>query len=104
MRSFKDYTPRENSTANPQSAGAGTSRAEFDEQSIEELIKQVAGGYSGKTNAQMLTGIIAEATRAKKEGRLSNAQIDEFYAQFSPMLNDFQRNKLQEIVKKLKNI
>ena len=104
MRSFKDYTPKENATENKQRYGAGTSQRQFDESSIEDLIKQVAGDYNGKTNAQMLAGILKEAEQAKRQGRLSNTQIDEFYAQFSPMLNDFQRKKLQEIVKKLKNI
>ena len=104
MRSFKEYTPKENATENKQSYGAGTSQRQFDESSIEDLIKQVAGDYNGKTNAQMLAGILKEAEQAKRQGRLSNAQIDEFYLQFSPMLNDFQRKKLQEIVKKLKNI
>ena len=98
MKSFKEYTPK-----NEKSAGAGTSQMNFDG-GIEELTKQIAGVYEGKTNAQMLAGILKEAEQAKRQGRLSNAQIDEFYAQFSPMLNDFQRKKLQEIVKKLKNI
>lgn len=52
----------------------------------------------------MLAGILKEAEQAKRQGRLSNEQIDEFYAQFSPMVNDFQRKKLNEIVKKLKEI
>ncbi len=104
MRSFKDYTPRKDTTENKQTKGAGASQTQFDESSIEDLIKQVAGDYNGKSSAQMLAGILKEAEQAKRQGRLSNAQIDEFYAQFSPMLNDFQRKKLQEIVKKLKNI
>ena len=99
MKSFKDYTPKsENST------GAGTSQTAFNEDGIEELAKQIAGAYEGKTNAQMLSGIIAEATNAKKNGRLSNEQIDEFYSQFAPMLNDFQKKKLDEIVRRLKEL
>lgn len=104
MRSFKDYTPRQEPSENKQTNGAGTSRTDFNEQSIEDLIQQVAGGYNGKSSAQMLAGILKEAELAKRQGRLSNEQIDEFYAQFSPMVNDFQRKKLNEIVKKLKEI
>ena len=99
MKSFKDYTPKNN-----ERTGAGTSQTQFDEAGIEELAQQLASAYAGKSNLQMLSSILAEAEKAKREGRLSNAQIDEFYAQFSPMLNDFQRKKLKEIVAKLKEI
>ena len=99
MKSFKDYTPK-----SEKSTRAGTSQTVFNEDGIEELVKQIAGVYEGKTNAQMLSGIIAEATNAKKNGRLSNEQIDEFYSQFAPMLNDFQKKKLDEIVRRLKEL
>ena len=48
--------------------------------------------------------ILSEAERSKREGKLTNEEIDEFYTQFSPMLDAAQRKQLQAVVKKLKEI
>ncbi|MBQ7880060.1 MAG: hypothetical protein IJ317_05370 [Clostridia bacterium] len=89
MRSFKTYTPQteQKSTA-----------------SAEDLAKQIAAAYDGKSNAQMLKSILTEAEKSKRAGTLSNAEIDAFYNSFAPMLDGSQRKKLREIVEKLKKI
>ena len=99
MKSFKNYTPRDEKTK-----GAGTAQTSFDGVGMEELTKQLAAAYEGKSSMDMMASILSQAESSKRAGMLTNAQIDEFYAQFSPMLNDFQRKKLGEIVKRLKEI
>ena len=99
MKSFKNYTPNEEKIK-----GAGTPQMSFNGAGIEELTKQLAAAYEGKSSMDMMTSILSQAESSKRAGVLTNAQIDEFYAQFSPMLNDFQRKKLGEIVKRLKEI
>ena len=71
---------------------------------MEELTKQIAAAYEGKSSMEVMMSILSQAEASKRAGVLTNAQIDEFYAQFSPMLNDFQRKKLKEIVRRLKDI
>lgn len=91
MKSFKDYQP---------------SASTKDEEKItaESLTKKVAQAYNGKSNAQMLRSILAEAEKGKREGTLSNEEIENFYQTFSPMLDGFQRKRLRAIVDKLKEI
>ena len=99
MKSFKNYTPNEE-----KSKEAGTSQTSFDGAGMEELTKQIAAAYEGKSSMEVMMSILSQAEASKRAGVLTNAQIDEFYAQFSPMLNDFQRKKLKEIVRRLKDI
>ena len=74
------------------------------EQSAMDLTKKIAAAYDGKSGVGIWMQILSEAERLKREGNLTNEEIDEFYAQFSPMLDDGQRKQLQSVVEKLKEI
>ena len=64
----------------------------------------MAAAYNGKSIAEMLRNILAEAEKSKRAGTLSNEEIENFYQTFSPMLDGIQRKKLRSIVDKLKAI
>ena len=74
------------------------------EQSAAELTKKIAAAYDGKSGKGIWLQILSEAEKSKKEGRLTAEEIDEFYAQFSPMLDDAQRKQLKSVVERLKEI
>ena len=59
---------------------------------------------SGKNEAQILQTIIAEAERGKREGTLTNTDLDNFYNALSPMLDGFKKRKLRDVIIRLKNI
>ena len=90
MKSFKEYGS--NSVDKEQTANA------------EDLAKQIAKAYNGKSNADMLKNILAEAEKSKRAGTLSNEEIESFYQSFSPMLDGIQRRRLRAIVDRLKDI
>ena len=92
MKSFKDYANDQPKEKENQAASA------------EELTKKIASAYHGKSNADMLKSILAEAEKSKRAGTLSNEEIENFYQTFSPMLDSGQRKKLRAIVEKLKQI
>jgi hypothetical protein len=48
--------------------------------------------------------ILAEAEKGKREGTLSNQEIENFYATFSPMLDNAKRKQLRAVVDRLKKI
>lgn len=102
MRSFKDYHPEpQEERGSPVSApppDPGT------ESSAAELTKKLAAAFNGKSSADMFKSILDEAERSKRAGTLSNAEIDAFYEQFSPLLNGFQRRQLKTVVERLKKI
>lgn len=91
MRSFKDYASQ-------------TPKNTEETASAEELAKKIASAYNGKSSADMLRNILTEAEKSKRAGTLSNAEIENFYQTFSPMLDSAQRKKLRAIVDKLKEI
>ncbi len=92
MRSFKDYERQPSETLAEDSASA------------ETLTKKIAAAYNGKSNADMLRSILAEAEKSRRAGTLSDEEIDRFYQTFSPMLDTVQKKRLRAVVEKLKNI
>ncbi len=72
--------------------------------SFEQEAKKVAARCNGRSENDMLKEIYARALEGKKNGTLSNEQIDAFYKQFSPMLDGAKRKKLQKIVEQLKSM
>ena len=52
--------------------------------------------------ADILRAIYAEAERGRRAGTLTDAELDNFYAAVSPMLDSAKRKKLEQVVKKLK--
>lgn len=95
MKDFKSYNPENN---NAPSGGAGEIN------STVELAKAVTRAMNGKTEGQLLHTIIAEAERGKREGTLTNADLDNFYNALAPMVDGIKRRKLKEVITKLKNI
>lgn len=71
---------------------------------IESLAKSMAVTYEGKSEKELYGEIYRKAEAGKRAGTLTNAQIDAFFAQVSPMLDGTQRKKLQALVEKLKQL
>ena len=69
-----------------------------------ELAKVLSKAMSGKNETQILHTILSEAERGKREGTLTNADLDNFYAALSPMLDGLKKRKLKEVITRLKSI
>jgi len=104
LKSFKDYANQQPNDNRIQKASSVAETQTQDKQTAEELTKKIASAYNGMSNMDMLKNILAEAEKSKRDGTLSNQEIEAFYQNFSPMLNGFQRRKLREIVDRLKQI
>ncbi len=98
MKDFKSYAD-EQPEKNTQSAQNDASY-----NSTVELAKVLTKAMSGKSEGQILSTIIAEAERGKREGTLTNADLDNFYNALSPMLDGFKKRKLKEVITRLKSI
>lgn len=96
MNDFKNYTP-ENGENN---SGGNSSQMN----NTVELAKVLSRAMNGKSKGQLLQKIIAEAERGKREGTLTNADLDNFYNALAPMVDGFKRKKLKEVITRLKNI
>lgn len=97
MKDFKNYTPENNDKYKiPQNVNDINSAVEF--------AKSISQSMNGKSEGQLLRSIIAEAERGKREGRLTNADLDNFYNMVAPTVDGFKRKKLKEVISKLKEI
>lgn len=85
MKDFASFTP----------SGGGDWMRE-----AEALMKQ----YEGKGERELVQAIYARAVEGKKNGTLTNDQIDAFYAQLSPMLDGVRLRRLKKLVEELKSM
>ena len=96
MKDFKSY-----SNDQPKEPEKGNST---DYNNTVELAKILSRAMNGKSEGQILHTIIAEAERGKREGTLTNADLDNFFNALSPMLDGMKKRKLKEVITRLKDI
>lgn len=89
MKDFSEFTPQEKKETN----GSGDINSQF---------MKFASAYEGKSADEVMSAILAEAEKGKKNGMLTDADVDKFASTVSPFLTDKQRKMLNVIVKKIK--
>ncbi len=68
------------------------------------FVSETAKKFDGKNGNELLKAVYAEAERGKKNGTLTNADLDNFAATLSPMLDDKKKALLKKVVAELKRI
>lgn len=89
MKDFSEFTPQEKKETN----GSGDINSQF---------MKFASAYEGKSADEVMSAILAEAEKGKKNGTLTDEDVDKFASTVSPFLTDKQRKMLNVIVKKIK--
>ncbi len=102
MNDFKSYSDQQPDKKEVSGNAQSSNTANYN--NTVELAKVLTKAMSGKTEGQILSTIISEAERGKREGTLTNADLDNFYNALSPMLDGFKKRKLKEVITRLKNI
>lgn len=100
MKDFKSYSkePEKNTAATGGQNGG---------QNVEQTVNMattLAKAFSGKSEKDVWQTILAQAEQGKRDGTLTNADLDNFYSVLSPMLDGFKRQRLKSIIAKLKTI
>ncbi len=88
MRDFNNYN--------------GNNSAKNQNQDGMNVLKAFAKKYEGASEDQIINEIMLEAQKGKKNGTLTNADIDRFKNMLYPMLNSSQRAKLDKVIKQIK--
>lgn len=70
---------------------------------IAEQFSLLAAAYEGKSADEIMKAILKEAEKGRKNGTLSDGDIDDFAKMISPMLTDGQRKTLEKVVLRLKS-
>ncbi len=66
--------------------------------------QKIASGYNGRNEGDLTREIFARAAEGKRNGTLTNEQIDLFYSQFAPMLDGVKRKRLKKLIEQLKSM
>ena len=77
---------------------------EGDPGQLLEEAQKIAAAYDGRNESELLRSVYARAAEGKRNGTLTNAQIDAFCAQLAPMLDAARRKKLYKIAAELKKM
>ncbi|MDY6367202.1 MAG: hypothetical protein SPL13_01630 [Clostridia bacterium] len=93
MEDFKSYSSKNNGK-DENVSGAG----------LFDLVKALSQKFDGKSQSELLSAIYKEAEKGKKNGTLTNADLESFAATISPFLDDKKKGYLNKILKELKKI
>lgn len=70
----------------------------------KKLLTSLLRDYEGKSQDEIVASIIQIATEKRRQGTLSDAELDNFYSMLLPMLNAEQKKMLDDVMAKLKKI
>ena len=71
---------------------------------VFDMVKNLSQKFDGKNTNDLLSAIYKEAEKGKRQGTLSNADLDNFAMTIYPFLDDKKRKYLKKIVDELKKI
>jgi hypothetical protein len=101
LQDFNDYV---NSANEKRQENNRLNQGVANGQGLASLISSIASQYNGKSEAELLHAIYKEAEKGKRNGTLSNEELDRFAKMLAPMLDGKKREKLALIIEKLKRI
>ena len=89
MQDFRSYA------GGQQGGGANAPQSDASAEAIAALL-------GGKGEGEVLRALYKEAEAARRAGKLTDAELDNFCAAVAPMLGDGARKKLEQVVGRLK--
>lgn len=110
MKDFKSYSQNAQNGGEKRNAGAnggtdsGVSGSSGNVEQTVNMASMLAKAFEGKSEGQIWQTILAQAEQGKRDGTLTNADLDNFYNAIAPMLDGFKKQKLRSIIAKLKSI
>ncbi|MBR2617359.1 MAG: hypothetical protein IKC56_03940 [Clostridia bacterium] len=69
----------------------------------EEMLSAFAKKYEGKSEGELIREIMAVAKENRKNGTLSDEEIDRYVSLLAPMLGEDKRKKLYAVSEKIKS-
>lgn len=87
-----------NPTGNTASGGSGGA------QQTANLAAAIAKAFNGRSEKDIWMTILAQAEQGKRDGTLTNADLDNFYNTVAPLVDGYKRQKLKGVIARLKEI
>ena len=84
--------------------GAGAKTGQGDPRAVANLTAEIAKAFYGKSQKDVWQAILAQAEEGKRNGTLTNEDLDNFYKTVYPLIDGVKRKKLKSIIERLKEI
>ena len=101
---FSDYKGDDKRSAEPRQGdkkgGGKTKISDENKKLMVELLRQ----YGGKSKQELMQAIILQAEKSRREGKLSDAELDAFASMLYPSLDAKGKKELDEVISRIKKI
>ncbi|MGN1060349.1 MAG: hypothetical protein ACI4QN_01315 [Candidatus Coproplasma sp.] len=104
MSDFKSYNQNRRSENTQEDKKQEDTRRQPDPQQTANLAAEIAKAFYGKSQKDVWQTILAQAEQGKRDGTLTNEDLDNFYKTVYPLVDGVKRQKLKSIISKLKEI
>jgi len=71
---------------------------------VQNMTAELAKAMRGKSEQEIWNAILAQAEQGKKDGTLTNADLDNFYNALAPFVDGFKKQRLKSVIARLKQI
>lgn len=68
------------------------------------MTAELAKAMRGKSEQEIWNAILTQAEQGKRDGTLTNADLDNFYNALSPFVDGFKKQRLKSVIARLKQI
>ena len=99
MKDFKSYNPEDDN--NKKCEKTNCSPDSVPKEALD-MVKNIAKQYHGKSESDMMSAILKEAEKNRKNGTLTDKDLDGFLSLVSPLVDADKRKKLKNVIDKLK--
>ncbi len=96
-RDLKNFVRRKGKNVDAKIPGEIPKEKQEQAQQLKEQIAQ----YEGKSEEELFEALLAQVEQGKKDGSFSEEGLNSFISSVSPMLNDAQRQRLNEIANQI---
>ncbi len=104
MKDFKSYSQENPKPDGDKNANAGGPGGSENVNNTVNMAAMLAKAFNGKSEKDIWQTILAQAEQGKRDGTLTNADLDNFYNAVAPLVDGFKRQKLKSVILKLKQI
>lgn len=107
MSDFKSYNQgrkSESDSTNENKESKENRGQQPNPQYAANLAAEIAKAFYGKSQKDVWQTILAQAEQGKRDGTLTNEDLDNFYRTVYPLVDGVKRQKLKSIISKLKQV
>lgn len=70
----------------------------------KQLLKNLLKNYEGKNQREIIDDIVKIAEEKRRQGTLTDGELDNFYQMLLPMVNAEQKKLLDDVIARLKKL